>query len=221
MFAPSVLTGPAGPGPPGFQQLPSRVAGHKLPVCTEIMSSMVWGVKTSLLLMNSGENARWQLVFNFLILQNKDVPLCWSVPRTAGGAQAGRRTACAGVRRRALGGGTTQCQARPGSQRIERGICRARGAGDGPAAEGSVPTREWLLCPGLSCSSTKTPVAWICVPDDDSEESSVKGESEPDSVGHRRLPGAEARDRVVFPESSLHEQLWGVWALGLAAPWGR
>lgn len=87
LFAPPVLTGPAGPGPPGFQQLPSRVAGHKLPVCTEIMSSMVWGVKTSLLLMNGGENARWQLVFHFLILQNKDVPLCWLVLHTAGGAQ--------------------------------------------------------------------------------------------------------------------------------------
>lgn len=48
---------------------------------------------------------------------------------------------------------------------LRSGICKAGGSG-GPGREGSVPGRDQLLCPGLSCSSTKTTVYWIYVPEE-------------------------------------------------------
>lgn len=48
---------------------------------------------------------------------------------------------------------------------LSSGMCKTGGSG-GPGREGSVPGRDQLLCPGLSCSSTKTAVGWICVPEE-------------------------------------------------------
>ena len=100
----------------------------------------------------------------------------------------------------------------PGPGVGESGEAAAEPGLRGPGREGRVPARDQLLCPGLLCSSTKTVVNWICVPEDDSWGRFRRSESELGSMGLRRIPGAEARDRVVFPESSSHQWLWGVGA---------